>query len=138
MEITLHQDNSCDTRFFYRTQFKIYHEPYLIWDREMWDDVLSMCDVFRIEADGKFAGDIIIEKRRGGTKYIVDFSLLPQYQGRGIGRIVLEHTKAMGKKIAAVTRKETLGFFLKSGFLVRRRMRNYYHPGVDGYYVVSQ
>jgi hypothetical protein len=35
-----------------------------------------------------------------------------------------------------VTRKETLPFFLKSGFALKRRIRNYYDAGVDGFYVV--
>jgi hypothetical protein len=39
----------------------------------------------------------------------------------------------MGIKLTAVTRKETLNFFLKSGFVLKKRMGNYYDPGVDGY-----
>jgi len=41
----------------------------------------------------------------------------------------------MDKKLVAVTRKETLNFFLKSGFVLRKRLKNYYDPGVDGYYI---
>jgi len=137
MEITLRKDRNPDAEFFYRTQFKIYRESYLIWDREMWEDVLSTCDVYRIEADGKYVGDIILEKKEKGTRYIVDVSLLPDYQKKGIGRVVLDQIRKMGGTVTAVTRKETLDFFLKSGFAMRRRMRHYYHPGVEGYYVVS-
>jgi ribosomal protein S18 acetylase RimI-like enzyme len=60
-------------------------------------------------------------------------SILPEYQGKGIGKAVLEQVKKMGIKLTAVTRKETLNFFLKSGFVLKKRMGNYYDLGVDGY-----
>ncbi len=136
MEITLREDRDPDCNFYYHQQFKIYHEPYLIWDRETWEVILTTCHVYRIEVDGKYAGDIIFEGKRTGAKYIVDFSLLPEYQGKGIGKAVLEKVKKMGEKLAAVTRKETLNFFLKSGFILRKKMKNYYQPGVEGYYII--
>jgi len=135
MRITLREDIDPDVNFYYRQQFKIYREPYLIWDRETWKAVLTTCDVYRIEVNGKCAGDLILERRRRGAVYMVDFSLLPEYQGKGIGRDALEKAKNMGKKLVAVTRKETLNFFLKSGFFLRKRLKNYYDPGVDGYYI---
>jgi ribosomal protein S18 acetylase RimI-like enzyme len=97
--------------------------------------VLSTCSVYRIEVDGKYAGDVIIEDRRKGTKSIVDFSVLPEYQGRGVGRAALEKVKEMGGMFTAVTRKETFDFFLKCGFVLKKLIKNYYHPGVDGYYI---
>jgi len=133
MEITLREDLDPDIDFYYQYQFKIYHEPYLIWDRYTWKTVLATCTVYRIEVDGKYAGDVLLEGKGRGTKSIVDFSILPEYQGKGIGKDVLEQVKKMGIKLSAVTRKETLNFFLKSGFVLKKRMRNYYDPGVDGY-----
>jgi len=135
MELTLREDIQPDTEFHYRQQFKIYGQPYLIWDWDTWEEVLRVCTVYRIEMDGQCVGDIIWEARRKAVKYVVDFSILPEYQGRGIGKAVLEEVKKMGGGIAAITRKETLGFFLKSGFVVKRRIKNYYHPHVDGYYI---
>ena len=135
MEIALRRDPDPDIDFYYRHQFEIYHALYLIWDRDTWEMVLSKCTAFRIEVDGRYAGDVILEDRGKGTKSIVDFSLLPDFQGRGIGKAILERVKKMGRKLTAVTRKETLDFFLKSGFAPRRRMRNYYDPGVDGYLI---
>ncbi len=135
MKITIQEDPAPDLEFYFHTQFKIYHEPYLIWDRDTWEIVLSTCPVYRIEADGKYAGDIIFEARGKGMQYIVDFSLLPEYQGKGIGKGVLEQFKKMGQKLTAVTRKETLGFFLKCGFALKMTMKNYYRPGVNGYYI---
>jgi hypothetical protein len=44
----------------------------------------------------------------------------------------------MTEGLAAVTRKETLGFFLKFGFVLRKTLKNYYHPGVDGYYITFE
>ena len=133
MEITLREDLDPDIDFYYQYQFKIYHEPYLIWDRHIWKTVLTTCTVYRIEVDGKYAGDVLLEGRGRGTKSIVDLSILPEYQGRGVGKDVLEQVKKMGIKLTAVTRKETLNFFLKSGFILKKRIRNYYDPGVDAY-----
>ena len=133
MTIKLREDLDPDIDFYYHEQFKIYHEPYLIWDRDTWETIITTCDVYRIEVDGKYAGDVIVEDRGRSTKSIVDFSVLPEYQGKGIGKATLEQVKKMGIKLSAVTRKETLNFFLKSGFVLKKRMRNYYDPGVDGY-----
>jgi hypothetical protein len=44
----------------------------------------------------------------------------------------------MGKALTAITRKETLNFFLKSGFVLKKMIRNYYDAGVDGYLIVFQ
>jgi ribosomal protein S18 acetylase RimI-like enzyme len=150
MKITLREDLDPDTDFYYDQQFKIYHEPYLIWDKETWQTVLTTCNVYRIEVNPaprvktwgvkgcgvnwKYTGDVILEDKGKGTKYIVDFSVLPEYQGKGIGKAVFEQVKMMGRKLTAVTRKETLDFFLKSGFDLKKTIKNYYHPGVDGYY----
>ena len=137
MEIKLREDLNPDIDFYYRHQFKIYHDSYLIWDRDTWEAELSTCTVYRIEVDGKYAGDVIIEDRGKNTKSIIDFSVLPEYQGRGVGRAVLEKVRELGGMLTAVTRKETLNFFLKCGFVMKKVIKNYYHPGVDGYYIVT-
>jgi GNAT superfamily N-acetyltransferase len=136
MIITLQEDVVPDLDFYYRQQFKIYHESFLIWDRETWQMVLGTCAVYRVEVDGKYAGDVILEGKPKGTRYIVDFSLLSEYQGKGIGKTVLEEVKKMAKRLTAITRKETLNFFLKSRFRVKRIYRDYYTPGVEGYYII--
>jgi GNAT superfamily N-acetyltransferase len=136
MKIVLREEIDFDVGFYYRQQFKIYHEPYLIWDKETWGEILATCTVYRIEIDGKWAGDVIWEDTGKGEKYIVDFSILPEYQGKGIGRAVLEQVKKTYRRLTAVTRKETLGFFLKCGFVIKRTIRNYYHPGMDGYAIL--
>jgi GNAT superfamily N-acetyltransferase len=133
MKITLREDLDPDIDFYYHHQFKIYHKSYLIWDRDIWETVLARCTVYRIEVDGRYAGDVLLEDRGRGTKFILDLSILPEYQGKGIGKTVLEQVKKMGIKLTAVTRKETLNFFLKSGFVLKKSIRNYYDPGVDGY-----
>jgi GNAT superfamily N-acetyltransferase len=138
MKVTLREDTHPDRESYYQQQFEIYHEPYLIWDRKTWETVLTTCDVCRIEIDGRCGGDVILEDRGKGEKYIVDFSVLPDYQGKGIGKLALEHVKKMTERLTAVTRKETLHFFVKSGFVLRKVLKNYYHPGVDGYYIVFE
>lgn len=137
MEIVLQEDFDPDIDFYYLHQFRIYHDSYLIWDRETWEAVLSTCTVYQIEVDGRYAGDVIIEDRGKGIRSIIDFGILPEYQGRGVGRAVLEKIKEMGGKLTAVTRKETFDFFLKGGFVLKKLIKNYYHPGVDGYYIVA-
>ncbi len=133
MEITFREDIHPDPDFYYRQQFRIYHEPYLIWDKETWKAVVTACHVYRIEIDGRYGGDVVLEDRGKGIKYIVDFSILPEYQGGGIGKAILEQIKAASGKLMAVTRKETLHFFLKSGFVSKRTIKNYYNAGVEGY-----
>jgi GNAT superfamily N-acetyltransferase len=135
MKITLQEDLHPDIDFYYQNQFKIYHEPYLIWDRDIWETVLTTCGVYRIEVDGEYAGDVLLEDEGKGTKSMVDFSLLPEYQGKGIGKAVLERVKKMVTRLTAVTRKETLNFFLNSGFVVKKRIKDYYAPGVDGFLI---
>ncbi len=137
MEIKLREDFDPEVDFYYHHQFEIYHESYLIWDRETWEAVLSTCTVYRIEADGQYAGDVILEAKGKRTKTIIDFSILPEYQGRGIGRAALEMVKVMGGTLTAVTRKETFDFFQKCGFALKKLIKNYYHRGVDGYYIVA-
>ena len=138
MKVTLWEDSHPDPDFYYHQQFAIYHEPYLIWDRETWETVLATCDVYRIKIDGRCGGDIILEERGKGVKYVVDFSILPNYQGKGIGKSALEQVKRMAEKLTAVTREETFHFFVQSGFVLRKTLKNYYHPGVDGYYIVFE
>jgi GNAT superfamily N-acetyltransferase len=138
MKAILREDTHPDPDFYYHQQFETYHEPYLIWDKETWEAVLTTCDIYRIEIDGRYGGDVILEDRGKGIKYIVDFSVLPDYQGKGIGRSALEQIKRMTEKLTAVTRKETLHFFLKSGFVLRKTMKNYYDRGVDGFYIVFE
>jgi len=138
MKVALREDICPDPDFYYQQQFAIYHESYLIWDRETWETVLATCDVYRIEIDGKCGGDVILEDRGRGVKYLVDFSVLPDYQGKGIGRLALEQVKRMAEKLTAVTRKETLHFFIKSEFVLRKTLKHYYHPGVDGYYIIFE
>ena len=105
-------------------------------DKDAWEDIITGCEIYRIEVDRKYAGDVIIENRRRGIKSIVDFSILPEYQGKRIGKSVLEKVKKMGGRLSAVTRKETLPFFLKSGFISRRTIKNYYDAGVEGYNII--
>jgi GNAT superfamily N-acetyltransferase len=133
MEIRLREDLEPDIDFYYRVQFEIYHEPYLIWDRETWEAIAAACGIYRIEVDGRYAGDVVLENRGKGTRYIADFSILPEYQGKGVGMAVMEQLKRKERRLTAVTRKETLPFFLKAGFLLKRTMKNYYFPGVEGY-----
>ena len=135
MDIALRQDFDPDVDFYYEAQFEVYHEPYLLWNRQIWEAVAAACDVYRIEAEGEYAGDIILENRGKGTAYIVDFSILPDYQRRGVGTEVLNRIENRSPRLLAVTRKETLPFFLKSGFVLKRRIRDYYDRRVDGYYI---
>jgi GNAT superfamily N-acetyltransferase len=135
INVTLREDIDPDPDFYYHQQFEIYQEPYLIWDRDTWEAVLTASRVYRIEIDGGYGGDVILKGRGEGIKYIVDFSILPERQGKGVGKVVLEQIKTMAKKLTAVTRKETLHFFLKSGFVLKRTVKNYYQPGVEGYYI---
>ena len=75
---------------------------------------------------------------RCGERCHLDFSIFPEYQGKGIGKAVLEQIKKHEKKLTAVTRKETLNFFLKAGFVLKKAIKNYYARSVDGYYIIFE
>ena len=137
MKTVLEEDFAPDLDFYYQSQFKIYHDDYLIWDKETWEIVFITGTVYRIEVEREYAGDIIFQRKRYIT-HILDFSILPEYQGKGIGKAVLGRIKKMGKKVTAVTRKETLNFFLKSGFVLKKVIKNYYAHSVDGYYIIFE
>ena len=92
---------------------------------------MYLCNV-----NGANAGDVILEGKGKGVFTIVDFGLLPEFQGKGVGRAVLNEIMKIGKMLTAVTREETLPFFLKCGFVVKRRIRDYYDRGIEGYDVV--
>ena len=61
MKVTLREDIELDPDFYYHQQFKIYQEPYLIWDQETWEAILAACSVYRIEIDGRYGGDVLLE-----------------------------------------------------------------------------
>ena len=135
MKISLQRDLDPDLDYYYSFQFRIYDKSYLLWDKDLWDMILSTGAVFRVLADGENVGDLILEEKGKGTLYITDLSILPEYQRNGVGKAVIEEIKKMGRKITAVTRKETLDFFLKCGFRLIKTIKNYYYPGVQGYYI---
>jgi len=135
MKISLQRDLDPDLDYYYSFQFRIYDKSYLLWDKDLWDMILSTGAAFRVLADGENVGDLILEEKGKGTLYITDLSILPEYQRKGVGKAVIEEIKKMGRKITAVTRNETLDFFLKCGFRPRKTIKNYYYPGVHGYYI---
>jgi GNAT superfamily N-acetyltransferase len=113
MKISLQRDLAPDLDYYYNFQFRIYDKSYLLWDRDLWDMILSTGAVFRVLADGEEVGDVILEDEGKGTVYITDLSILPEYQRKGVGKAIIEEIKKMGRKITAVTRKETLDFFFE-------------------------
>ncbi len=135
MKIALRKDTLPEADFYYRRQFEIFDEPCLIWSRDRWSRTLLTSDVHRIEVDGVYAGHVVLEGRQRGKTYIADLSLLPAYRGRGIGREVLKELKERTGMLTAFTRKETLPFFVKQGFVLKRTMKDYFSAGVDRYYV---
>ncbi len=137
MKIRLREDLKPDVDRYYELQFRIYTESYLFWDRDFWEVLLNSSTVFRIEVNGEDAGDVLFERRGADAIYIVDFSLLPEYRGKGVGSAVLKQLKNRWRKVTAMTRREVLGFFLNSGFLLKKTINDYYAPGVHGYYVTS-
>ena len=79
-------------------------------------------DMLMIEVDGEVIGKIRV-KREDGEAWIYGFSILPTYQGRGIGRRVLQHVvseqSVLGysvqlevetKNVHALTLYESIGF----------------------------
>ena len=63
MKISLPRDLDPDLDYYYSFQFLIYDEAYLLWDKDLWDMILSTGAAFRVLADGENVGDLILEEK---------------------------------------------------------------------------
>ena len=63
MKISLPRDLDPDLDYYYSFQFRIYDEAYLLWDKDLWDMILSTGAAFRVLADGENVGDLILEEK---------------------------------------------------------------------------
>jgi ribosomal-protein-alanine N-acetyltransferase len=108
----------------------------------LWDiiGVLSFSNVVRLKAVtesglvvGFVAGDI---HRAEGISWIATIGVLPEYQGRGIGRRLLEACEAQlpTRSVRLCVRKENMvaiGLYLRSGYVRISEWRRYYQDGAD-------
>jgi len=89
--------------------------------------VLTTCTVYRIEVDGNMP-EMSIRGQGRGTKSIVDLSILPEYQGKGIGKAVLEQSRRWYKTYSRHP-KGNAQFFLEIRVRSKEEDGNYYDPG---------
>jgi streptothricin acetyltransferase len=94
-------------------------------DRARRADVIGQGLSYGAYVDGKLAGVVLVEKRGwNNTLHIEDIEVLPERQGQGIGRMLLEKAVAAGsaEKVRAVTLETqntnypAIQFYRKNGF----------------------
>lgn len=76
---------------------------------EDWKEEFSTNDIFLIENDGVTIGNCSYEKKSDEHVYLSGLMIVPSYQGKGIGRKVLEQILsdiAWAKKVDLVTHPE--------------------------------
>lgn len=108
----------------------------------LWDiiGVLSFSNVVRLKAItesgqvvGFVAGDI---RRAEDISWIATIGVLPEYQGRGIGRKLLEDCEVQlpTRSIRLCVRKDNavaIGLYLRSGYSRVGEWKRYYQDGAD-------
>jgi predicted N-acetyltransferase YhbS len=81
-------------------------EHYLLHIMRKADSFIRELDIVA-EVNGKIVGNIVYTKAKiiddnGGYHNVISFgpiSVLPDFQGKGIGKILIEHTKTMAKEL---------------------------------------
>lgn len=75
--------------------------------------------VFAYSENGEYKG-IIVFKTEDNTAEILDIAVIPEYQGNGIGRRLIDYifSKFAVSKITAETDDDAIGFYKKYGFTV--------------------
>ena len=75
--------------------------------------------VFAYSENGEYKG-IIVFKIKEQTAEILDIAVKPEYQGKGIGSMLIDYlfTRFAVNKITAETDDDAIGFYKKYGFAV--------------------
>lgn len=104
-------------------------------ESDEWKEELQKGDVYLIENDGVVVGNISYEKKNENHVYISGLAIDPRFQGKGIGRQVLnnllEQLKHV-KRIDLVTHPDNhtaINLYKSLGFIIESRMENYYGDG---------
>lgn len=91
--------------------------------------------IYLIMNDGKVVGNVSYEKNPDGSVYLSGFAIDPEFQGKGIGRQVMNQIMeelASAKKITLMTHPENTAavkLYSSFGFVVRSRKENYFGDG---------
>lgn len=75
--------------------------------------------IYAYSEDGEYKG-IIVFKIKEQTAEILDIAVKPEYQGKGIGSMLIDYifSKFAVSKIIAETDDDAIGFYKKYGFTV--------------------
>jgi N-acetylglutamate synthase-like GNAT family acetyltransferase len=95
---------------------------------------------FTIEIDGQIVGSIgyqlIDAETTGQIKWIL---IHPEYAGKGLGKMAIEHcltifkTKPKVKKVIVTTSQLAYQFFEKFGFILKKSEKDFWGKGFDFY-----
>ncbi len=104
-------------------------------DANDWIEDLKNGTVLLSEMDGEVIGNASYEPRGADTFYISGLMVVPKFQGKGIGRIVLQKLlddMNDAKRIELVTHPDNvaaLKLYESFGFVVESRHENYWGEG---------
>ena len=120
--------------------------PADFWREEDWMDLLHdpRAVYYGLLADGKIAGDVFIYNWKGEKDYvkIMNIAVHPDYRGRGLARMLLNHAAEQMKNdgmhsFCGETRaanKAMQKVFEDCGYVIRSVEENYYdHPAESAY-----
>lgn len=102
---------------------------------EEWKEELSKSVVYIIEKDGAAIGDISYERKTKDHVYLSGFAIIPDFQGQGIGRevinMVLEELKDVQRIDLATHPQNTpaIMLYLSLGFCIESWKDNYFGDG---------
>jgi ribosomal protein S18 acetylase RimI-like enzyme len=79
-------------------------------------------------------GTITLRFEKNGNIYLQSMAIIPNYQGKGVGKQMLERVEITAKQRKGTTMslecyyllKKAVDFYKKSGFYITGRKRNYY------------
>ncbi len=100
-------------------------------------------DYFVVEISGNVVGSGGINYSTDGKTGIISWDLIhPDFQGKGIGRQLLEHRIAHIKTLSGIenisvrTSQQAYKFYGKSGFQLKEVVKDYWSPGYDMYKMI--
>lgn len=97
-----------------------------------WVEDLKNGTVYLIEMDGEVIGNAAYEPRGENDYYLGSIMVVPRFQGRGIGRMILQkllEDMKCAKRIELVTHPNNaaaLKLYENAGFVVESRHENYW------------
>ena len=104
-------------------------------DASEWEEAFKNGTVYVVQSDGKVIGDASYEPRGTDGFYISGIVVGPKFQGKGIGKMILQKLLddlKDAKRIELVTHPDNaaaLKLYQTAGFVIESRKENFYGDG---------